>query len=208
MEDVYPTAISKLALTLESASEAKNIEVATHGIGEELHINLIGWLNHQIVSCVQVKNRNLTRDERVHTLTLGANVLRSVFWADEFTLLMEGFCVLDDTLDVQGDGLAHAFAMGDPNVRECLVSVHVDLDFAQIGLAPYTYELGCKVKYLEPIIREPMPPRSAVYPRALHQVIVEATPQSVPEDTDAYYSEIIRGLDHYGLILSWAKDAL
>lgn len=204
--ETYPDPLDKLALALESACIAKAYEVKAEGIGEDLRLNLFAWNDHHLVASAQLVQDFDTRVERLGAVAVAAQVLRAGFHADTFTLIMEGFCALDTNTDVLGADLARAFAAGDPNIKECLVGLNVNIDQAHIALTPYTYQVGRIVDFLPPIIHPPLDPAQSLYPAVLHKAIDETDPADIPQDVDTFYDELADGLRRTGFVLTWSYD--
>lgn len=202
-DDTYPTTLDKLALTLESARLAKSAEVAAEGIGEDLNLNLFAWTGPHLTVMAQLVDEPDDRTQRIEAVAITAQVLRSGWHTDSYTLLVEGFCALDRTRDVAQHDLARLFAQGDPGIAECLVATHVDAHHAQIALAPYTYRLGRIVEYHDTIVHPPADPHDGIYPRVLADAALRTDLIEIPRNADIFHNELARGLARHGMNLYW-----
>lgn len=200
LEDTYRTPVAKLALALTSAQQAKAIEVATAGIGEDLHLNLLAWREHRIEAAVQLVEEPESRNERLGAIAKAAHILRAGFGAEALTLVTEGYVDLAQRAEVPTAALASLFASGDLAVVECLAATHVEDGVLHFAAAPYRYEVGRTVNFDDPILHLDETP-VGTFPALFAQVLAEVPVARRPDDSRHFLDELGVGLATFGFTL-------
>lgn len=150
MQDSYPGSEAKVALALAVGQSAKRHIVEEFGIGEELQMNLFGWLNDDLAVIAQYDQSwgdNDSEEERLERLEFTAQAMRRAWGCDSFTLLSEAFVSQKPDLTKNRE-LASEFASGSTDVTECLSIIHVeDADDVHLCAQPYEVVLGKKIDF-------------------------------------------------------------
>lgn len=152
VQDSYPGSEAKVALALAVGQSAKRHLVEEFGIGEELQMNLFGWVGDDLGVIAQYDQSwgdNEDQHERLERLEFVAQAMRRAWGCDSFTLLSEAFVSQkpDRTKDRE---LASEFASGSTDVTECLSIIHVE-DEDDVHICAQTYEIavGKKIEFAE-----------------------------------------------------------
>lgn len=156
----YVNDFSKMALALTSAQMAKDDAVQEHGVGEEISIHFLAWVDDALIAICQMNDetRKLDPDERFHRCKELCKILRKDLWCSALTMVSEGYCSLDSSKTNNMD-LAAAFADPKLPVYECITITHVSIDedtghIAPVSMvaAPYKMTAGRKVQWKEVLV--------------------------------------------------------
>jgi len=139
--------VSKISLTVAVGQSAKTQIVKEHGIGEELAMNVFGWLDDRLV-CVAAmdKSWNSDDDKKIMRTLDTCRVLRRGWHCDSFTLLAEGFMSRYPEKTKHLDLIDAYF---DPNnrVNECLTVNYVSIDETYLCAIPFRIGFAKKVEW-------------------------------------------------------------
>lgn len=156
--NLYPDAMSKMALCMSAAQLAKENLVDEFGIGEDLTFNFFGWKNGQLIVVAQLR-QELSHQPMALRLGLSNQLLgyiRNCWNIDAISVVAEGFETLDkDALN--GRELAVAFVEEKDLVRECITVTHCESNemtsLLEVYLVSttYSYTLGREMEWGSPI---------------------------------------------------------
>lgn len=94
MEGLYPDSPAKVAFVMAVGRQAKDHLVSEYGIGEELAINLVGWVGDELACLAQMDMQfgdPKDEDERSERIWKTSTIMRRGWGCDSFTLLAEGW---------------------------------------------------------------------------------------------------------------------
>lgn len=173
MEDTYPTPVDKIALVATSSRLAKQVTVSEDGIGEDLPFNLMVWRDDQLTAICQLDSelRDEHPGERLARTVNAAFICRRGFDATAFTFVTEGFCATDPELIDPDVPLAQQFVT-NTQVRECLTLTHIEAGNVYLSAQPYTYELGRRVVWGDPLYYEPTHPGTNQFLSSMVEVLL------------------------------------
>jgi hypothetical protein len=147
----YLNPMEKIALACESAKVAKTFTTREEGIGEDLSYNIISWHETQLTAIAQLHYQLIGADDRLTRVMEAIKALRLGYCADAVTFVAEGYCAIDpDKVDLSVP-LRHQF-VSNRNVAECLTVTHVEVDSVKVLAIPYTYEVGRRVRFDDPLM--------------------------------------------------------
>ena len=150
--DSHPTPEDKIVLAIESAKVAKRITTAEDGIGEDLTFNLLAWRNDDLTAICQLSSSLMGErpDARLSRTVEVAILCRTGFEANALTFVAEGYCATHPDQIDPTQTLAEQFVTNRA-VRECLTITHLDGNEARIVSVPYSYDVGRKVIFDDPM---------------------------------------------------------
>ncbi|GEM_PF-2295642 len=151
VEGVYPDSPAKVAFVMAVGRQAKDHLISEHGIGEELAINLVGWLGDELVCLAQLDMQHgnpKDEDERSDRIAKTATIMRRGWGCDAFTLLAEGWVSTKPEKTRKKD-LVEEFAAENSDVDECLSVLHVAEEGYEIHVCalPFSVSRGKKITY-------------------------------------------------------------
>jgi hypothetical protein len=141
VDGFYPDSVSKVSLTVAVGRAAKEHLITEFGIGEELPMNLMGWLGDRLVVVAQL--------DASWGLGTAADSMRKAWGCDAFTILAEGW-VSNDPEFTRGKDLVDAYIHDKSGrVNECLSVLHVEkgVDTVHVCALPLTVGVRKKVKW-------------------------------------------------------------
>lgn len=151
----YVNDFSKMALALTSAQMAKDEAVKEFGIGEELALHFLAWIDGALVSICQMgsETQKLSPDDRFWRCKAVCEILRMRIWATSITMVSEGYCSLDAKKTNQME-LSDAYSDPKMPVYECLTVSHASVDEntrhvspVSMVAAPYRAGVGRTVQW-------------------------------------------------------------
>jgi hypothetical protein len=124
--------------------QAKDHMVAEFGIGEELAINLVGWVGDELRCLAQMDMQYgdpKDEDERTERIGQTSAIMRRGWGCDSFTLLAEGWVSTkpEKTRSLPLDG---QFADKSKDVDECLSILHVAQEGYEIHVCALPFHIG------------------------------------------------------------------
>lgn len=185
----YVNDFSKMALALTSAQMAKDDAIQEHGVGEEIAVHFLAWVDDGLIAICQMNadTGKLDHEERFNRCKELCKVLRKDLWCTALTMVSEGYCSLDSSKTNNMD-LAVAYADPKLPVYECITVTHVSIDednghIAPVSMvaAPYKVEVGRKVVWKEVLVypeKAEHHTKQTKYPKMLHRVL-----QMTPDDS-------------------------
>jgi hypothetical protein len=184
----YVNDFSKMALALTSAQMAKDDAVQEHGVGEELAIHFLAWVDDGLIAICQMNAETvkLEPEIRFNRCKDLCKIMRKDMWASAITMVSEGYCSLDSSKTHDMD-LSIAFADPKMPVYECITISHVSIEeetghIAPVSMvaAPYKVGVGRKVQWKEVLVypeKAEEHTKQAKYPSMLKRVM-----QMTPND--------------------------
>lgn len=178
----YVDDFSKMALALTSAQIAKDEAVSEFGLGEELSIHFLAWLDNTLIAICQMNadTSKLNPEIRFDRCKELCKVLRRDMWSTAISMVSEGYCSLDSYKTKNMD-LAVAFADRSLPVYECITVSHTSIDEdndhvspVSMVAAPYKIEIGRKVSWKEVLVypeKADEYTRQTKYPTMLRRVL-------------------------------------
>jgi len=155
VDGLYPDSAAKVALVLAVGREAKDHLISEFGIGEELAINIVGWVDDELHCLGQMDLQfGDPKDEqqRLARIFQTAAIMRAGWGCTSFTILAEGW-VSDKPEETRNEDLIQHFTdNANSPVKECLSVLHVeeeteDSSGIHICAQPFTVKAGKKVDY-------------------------------------------------------------
>ena len=182
----YVNDFSKMALALTSAQMAKDEAISEHGLGEELSIHFLAWLDNTLIAICQMnaETGKLNPEIRFDRCKELCKVLRRDMWSTAITMVSEGYCSLDSYKTKNMD-LAVAFADQSLPVYECITVSHTSIDEdndhvspVSMVAAPYRIDVGRKVNWKEVLV---YPEKADEYTRqtkypTMHRKVLQMDP--------------------------------
>ncbi len=190
----YVNDFSKMALALTSAQMAKDDAVQEHGVGEEIAIHFLAWVDDALIAICQMNSDTTKLDPELRFTRCKelCKILRKEMWATAITMVSEGYCSLDSH-KTKGMDLAAAFADPKFPVYECITISHTSIDeesdsVAPVSMvaAPYKMGVGRKVEWKEVLVYPEKAEeftKQAKYPTMLRRVLQMSPDESVNDDT-------------------------
>lgn len=203
LSDLYPSPQGKLALAQVAGCHAKVAAVTTEGIGEDLHLNLMGWRDDRLVVLAQMVYEAETNLDRLQRTATAAHILRAGYGVNAFVVLLEGYgnrSVGDRS--IAPSRFAEEFANGNPEVIEGLIAYYIDEHISYMVITPYTYTVPRGVEFAPAVVHDPELPEQSAYGRALSTVLREVRVATVPRRAEAFYASLAEGLDTVGFVLT------
>jgi hypothetical protein len=191
--DQYMDDFSKMALALTSAQMAKDAAVEEHGVGEDLAIHFLAWIDDGLIAITQMNSETMKLDPEVRfdRCKEACKVLRREMWATAITMVSEGYCSLDSHKTKNMD-LALAFSDPKLPIYECLTVSHASIDEenghitpTSMVAAPYRLALGRKVEWKEVLVypeKAEHHTKQAKYPHMLNRVLQMSPSDSVDDE--------------------------
>ena len=188
----YVNDFSKMALALTSAQMAKDDAVQEHGVGEEIAVHFLAWVDDALFAICQMNGETgkLDPDERFNRCKELCKILRRDLWCTAITMVSEGYCSLDSSKTNNMD-LAAAFADPKLPVYECITITHVSIDedtnhIAPVSMvaAPFKMVAGRKVQWKEVLVypeKAEQHTKQTRYPAMLRRVL-QMNPNDAPND--------------------------
>ena len=143
--------MEKIGLACESSKVAKSFTTREEGIGEDLSYNLIAWHGTLVTAIAQLNYNLIEVEDRLVRVVEAVKAMRLGYCADAVTFVAEGYCAIDPSEVNLSVPLRHQF-VSNKSVRECLTVTHVETDSVKVLAIPYTYEVGRKVRFDDPLM--------------------------------------------------------
>lgn len=190
----YVNDFSKMALALTSAQMAKDDAVQEHGVGEEIAVHFLAWVDDALIAICQMNSETskLTPEERFDRCKELCKILRKDLWCSALTMVSEGYCSLDSSKTNNMD-LAAAFADPKLPVYECITITHVSIDeetgyIAPVSMvaAPYKMGVGRKVQWKEVLVypeKAENHTKQTRYPAMLRRVLQMSPDESASDES-------------------------
>lgn len=190
----YVNDFSKMALALTSAQLAKDDAVQEHGVGEEIAVHFLAWVDDALIAICQMNDDTSKMDieERFNRCKELCKILRKDLWCSALTMVSEGYCSLDSSKTNKMD-LATAFADPKLPVYECITITHVSIDedtghIAPVSMvaAPYKMGVGRKVQWKEVLVypeKAEEHTKQTRYPAMLRRVLQMSPDESVNDES-------------------------
>lgn len=185
----YVNDFSKMALALTSAQLAKDEAVQEHGIGEEIAVHFLAWIDDALIAICQMgpEVSKLDHEERFVQCTELCKVLRKDLWSTAITMVSEGYCSLDNHKTANME-LSEAFANPSLPVYECITITHASIDEnsshvspVSMVAAPYKVSVGRKVQWKEVLV---YPEKAAEYTKQTkYPTMIRRVLQVSPDET-------------------------
>lgn len=205
----YVNDFSKMALALTSAQMAKDDAIKEHGIGEEIAIHFLAWIDTALIAICQMdaETSKMEPEIRFNKCKQLCQLLRHDLWATAITMVSEGYCSLDSSKTHNMD-LSAAFADPKLPVYECITISHTSINDedghvspVSMVAAPYKITAGRKVEWREPLFypeKAEEHTKQGKYPIMLRKVL-----QSPPKDSgnEESFSEAIAKIISLGFIV-------
>jgi hypothetical protein len=144
VDGFYPDSAAKIALVIAVGQSAKTHLVEEFGVGEEMAMNLFGWVDDRF-TCLAQMDLNWgdpkDQEERLNRIFQTAVVMRRGWGVDSFTLLAEGWVSTkpDQTRDRD---LVDDFVENEKSpVRECLSVLHVEDEGENIDICAQPFHM-------------------------------------------------------------------
>ncbi len=201
----YVNDFSKMALALTSAQMAKDDAVQEHGVGEEIAIHFLAWVEDGLIAICQMNADTSKMDPETRFIRCKelCKILRKELWATAITMVSEGYCSLDSHKTSNMD-LAAAFADPKLPVYECITISHTSIDdesghVAPVSMvaAPYKMGVGRKVEWKEVLVypeKAEEHTKQAKYPTMLRRVLQMSPDESINDESLAAAAEKIVSL--------------
>ena len=198
--DSYPTTLDKVAFAVEVGKVSKSDAVKTHGIGEDININLFGWRDSSLVVIAQMLDSGqIPKNERFAKMVNALCIIRQGWQVDAFTMIAEAFCAISPS-DTKGKDLAAAFAEKDSPVSECLSFTHISTKDSLFVTVPYrvvpprmvVYQTALKYAGYDDVLRDKK------YPAAMGKALDLPISESVVEDSETFHHVLADGLSEEG----------
>lgn len=128
MESLYPDSVSKVSLAFSVGKAAKTQLVHEFGVGEELAMNVMGWVGPNLVCVAQMDLAwpDFGEEDKMSRVSDAVLVMRRGWGCDAFTLLAEGYVSRDPGFSKNKDLIDAFIEDKSSRVTECLSIVHVD----------------------------------------------------------------------------------
>ena len=190
----YVNDFSKMALALTSAQMAKDDAIKEHGVGEEIAIHFLAWVDDALIAICQMNTETskLDPEERFNRCKELCKILRKDLWCTALTMVSEGYCSLDSSKTNNMD-LAAAFADPKLPVYECITITHVSIDedsghIAPVSMvaAPYKMGVGRIVEWKEVLVypeKAEQYTKQTKYPAMLRRVLQMSPDESTNDDS-------------------------
>jgi hypothetical protein len=190
----YVNDFSKMALALTSAQMAKDDAVQEHGVGEEIAVHFLAWVDDGLIAICQMgaDTSKMDPDERFNRCKELCKILRKDLWCTALTMVSEGYCSLDSSKTNNMD-LATAFADPKLPVYECITISHISIDedtghIAPVSMvaAPYKINVGRKVQWKEVLVypeKAEQHTKQTRYPAMLRRVLQMSPDESINDET-------------------------
>lgn len=189
----YVNDFSKMALALTSAQMAKEDAVKEYGVGEEISIHFLVWVDNALIAICQMNAETvkLNPEDRFNRCKELCRILRKDLWCTAITMVSEGYCSLDASKTNDMD-LAAAYADPKLPVYECLTITHVSLDedsghISPVSMvaAPYKMSVGRKVEWKEVLVypeKAEQYTKQTKYPAMLRRVLQISPDESIDDE--------------------------
>jgi len=203
LSGVYPDKQAKLWLAINAYQEAKTQVVHEDGIGEELAFNLLGWTDDRLTVSAKINQTFTgTQDQKFIAILAAAEQMRRHWCVTGYTFMSEGYACTDPRKADPTKTLGQQFAENNPHIIESLIFVHTENEETTIISTPYTYQLGRKVAYNDPILMQT--DTYSRLPLILHSIIEHI----YPDDTDdippeILYSAVADLLEEHHIDINW-----
>lgn len=198
MESQYPDSVSKVSLAFSVGRAAKTQLVHEFGVGEELAMNIMGWVGSDLrcVAQMDLAWPDYGEEDKMSRVADAVLVMRRGWGCDAFTLLAEGFVSRDPAFSKDKD-LIDAFIQDKSSrVTECLSIIHVDhvdgtLDVCAV---PFRIRLRNNIEW-GPLLRSDSTDtlRNSGYV-AMMLAANEVDPIEQPVDLDTFYLAMANAL--------------
>lgn len=198
MESVYPDPVSKVSLAFSVGKVAKTQLVHDYGVGEELAMNIMGWVGPELrcVAQMDLAWPDYGEEDKASRVSDAVVVMRRGWACDSFTLLAEGYVSRDPAFSKDKD-LLEAFVQDTgQRVTECLSIIHVDhvADTLDVCAVPFRIRMRKEIEW-GPLLRSDSTDtlRNSAYV-AMMMLANEVEPMDAPEDADTFYLALATGL--------------
>lgn len=173
--------MEKIALACESAKVAKSFTTHEEGIGEDLSYNIITWHESLVTAIAQLHYQLIGAEDRLMRVLEAIRTFRLGYCADAVTFVAEGYCATDPSQVNLAVPLRHQF-VSNRHVRECLTVTHVEVDSVKVLAIPYTYEIGRKVRFDDPMMY-PEGQATSEFVRSIQEVLTLEPDRQFTDDT-------------------------
>lgn len=143
--------MEKIGLACDSAKVAKSFTTREEGIGEDLSYNVIAWHGTHVTAIAQLHYGLIDAEDRLLRVLEAIKAMRLGYCADAVTFVAEGYCALDPNKVDLSVPLRRQF-VSNSYVRECLTVTHVEPELVKVLAIPYTYEVGRRVRFDDPLM--------------------------------------------------------
>lgn len=128
MEEEYVDSVSKVSLAFSVGKVAKTQLVADFGVGEELALNIFGWVGGKLVCVAQMDLSwpDYGEEDKESRIADAVMVMRRGWGCDAFTLLAEGYVSKDPAFSKDKELIDAFLEDRSSRVTECLSIVNVD----------------------------------------------------------------------------------
>lgn len=205
----YVNDFSKMALALTSAQMAKDDAIKEHGVGEEIAIHFLAWIDSALIAICQMDSETskMEPEIRFNKCKQLCSLLRHDMWATAITMVSEGYCSLDSSKTNSMD-LSVAFADPKLPVYECITISHTSINddnghVAPVSMvaAPYRITAGRKVDWREVLVypeKAEEHTKQGKYPAMLRRVLQSQPNESQNNET---FNEIIAKILNLGFMV-------
>lgn len=202
MDDTYPTSMDKIALVAAATRVAKDVAVTEEGIGEDVPFSLMVWRDDALTAICQldIGLGDEHPGERLIRTVEAAALCRRGFDATAFTFVTEGYCATDPALIDADVPLAVQF-VGNRDVLECLTVTHIEAGDIYLSAFPYSYALGRKVVWGEPLHYEPTFAGTNQFLVSMVEVLMKDVAEGLA------WEQTAEEVSQWGFHIQWGLDA-
>ena len=170
------------------------------GVGAAVVPTLFGCVETQLIGLAALaESSSMSFDDALGRFATSAALMRAGWSADAFVLICEAFVGVGAAEDMAD--LAGAFASGNTDVHECLLTIAVTTGGESIVLAfPYRYELGRRIIWQPPLDASVLPSEAVVYLAMLDRAL-EGQTVPMPPDTEAAVNAIAEIISESGFLV-------